>query len=295
MGSHFTDGLRVTESQSTSHELHEFESLSPTSDHLSKHTLPDFNYIMTTSISIPSTLPSSSQYILIRRLIQQSTITCTIFGEENSFIPISVVNALATRANIEAMVQRDPGLRAMYFPEHSRSFFINHIYKYAKGLFLVAVAERLGMNFLRVLMRGKNTVDRNLPLDMHLRIRDGKNEFWPDEDVKRFLGIQNLVCAPRFYMNSYKQVAGCRSGLPIVEARRVAGRDDEEREVYEVRFHDEHLRPSKSAEPGEEWVLGKRFLMRCFAERGEATRDPSFEEAVFGFSCQGMYYLVGAL
>jgi len=60
-----------------------------------------------------------------------------------------------------------------------------------------------------------------------------------------------------------------------------------------VKFHDEYLRPSESAEPGEELLPGRMFLMRRFADRGEATSDESFAEAVFGFRCKGKYYLVG--
>jgi hypothetical protein len=33
--------------------------------------------------------------------------------------------------------------------------------------------------------------------------------------------------------------------------------------------------------------------MRRFAEMGEAIKDQSFEKAAFGFTCEGMYYLVG--
>ena len=94
-------------------------------------------------------------------------------------------------------------------------------------------------------------------------------------------------------MGSYNQSVGRHFGLPIVEARRVAGREDEEREVYEVKFYDEFLRPSEAAELGEELVPGRIFFMRRFANIGEATSDESFDKAVFGFGWKGKYYLVG--
>ena len=149
------------------------------------------------------------------------------------------------------------------------------------------------MLFLRDLLRGKRAVDEYLPLKMKTRVRDENDVSWPDVDTRGFLNRQKLVCAPIFNMGSYKQMVGRQFGLPIVEARRVAGREDEEREIYEVKFHDEYLKPSESAEPGEELLLGRMFLMRRFANRGEATRDNSFDNAVFGFSYKGMYHLVG--
>lgn len=149
------------------------------------------------------------------------------------------------------------------------------------------------MLFLRDLLRGKRAVDEYLPLDMNTRVRDENDVSWSDVDTQGFLNKQKLVCAPSFVMGSYNHSVGRQFGLPIVEARRVAGREDEEREVYEVKFHDEYLKPSESAEPGEELLLGRMFLMRRFANRGEATRDNSFDNAVFGFSYKGMYHLVG--
>jgi hypothetical protein len=248
---------------------------------------------MTPSITISPALPPNSQYSLIQNFLLRNTITCTIFGEENAFLPISAIHSLATRANIEAVIHQDPGLGAIRFPNHSRSYFSDQVYKYAKELFVVAMSEKLGMDFLRILMREPHTVDKSLPLNMALRIRDENNVPWPDADTNRFLGAQRLVCAPRFTMGLYKQVAPFRSGLPIVQARRVSVRKVGEREAYEVRFHDEYLRPSKSAEPGEDGVVGRGFVMRRFAEMGEAIKDQSFEKAVFGFTCEGMYYLVG--
>ena len=96
-----------------------------------------------------------------------------------------------------------------------------------------------------------------------------------------------------FTMGVYTQVADFRSSLPIVEARRVSGREDEERDVYEVRFHDEHLRTSQSAEPGGDRVVGRWFTIRAFTEIGEATKDKNYGKRVFGFGREGMYYLVG--
>jgi len=247
---------------------------------------------MASSITTPTTIPDTSQYILSQHSIQQNTIKCFIFGEENSFLPIAAINALATHENIREVVDCDSDLKKIYFPDHSRSFLAYRVYKHAQKLFVVAVAENLGMLFLRDLLRGERAVDEYLPLDMNTRVRDENDVSWSDVDTQGFLSRQKVVCAPIFIMGSYNHSVGRQFGLPIVEARRLAGEKDDEREVYEVKFHDEYLRPSESAEPGEELVPGRMFLMRRFANRGEATNDESFAEAVFGFSFKGMYYLV---
>lgn len=107
------------------------------------------------------------------------------------------------------------------------------------------------MLFLRNLLRGKHAVDEQLPLKLNTRIRDENNVSWPTMAVKRFLNAQKLVCTPTFVMSLHKQVVVRKSGQPIVEAVRVAGEKDGKREVYKIKFHDEHLRPSECAEPSE--------------------------------------------
>jgi hypothetical protein len=81
-----------------------------------------------------------------------------IYGGEINFLPISAINSLATRENIEAVIKQDPGLRTIHFSDYSRYFFSNRVYKYAPRMFVVVMLGRLGMNFLRVLMREPRTV-----------------------------------------------------------------------------------------------------------------------------------------
>ena len=128
-------------------------------------------------------------------------------------------------------MHRDSDLKKIYSPDHSRSFLTYRVYKHAQKLFVVAVAESLSMLFLCDLLRGKRAVDENLPLKMNTRVRDENDVFWSDVDTQGFLSRQKLVCAPIFVMGSYKQMVGRQFGLPIVEARRVAGREDEERGI----------------------------------------------------------------
>jgi len=139
---------------------------------------------MASSIAIPTTIPDSSQYILIRHFIQQNTTKCTIFGEENSFLPLAAIKALATHENIREVVHRDSDLKKIYFPEYSRSFLTYRVYRHAQKLFVLAVAEDLGMLFLRDLLRGKRAVDENLPLKMNTRVRDENDVFWSDVDTQ---------------------------------------------------------------------------------------------------------------
>ena len=139
---------------------------------------------MASSMTIPTTIPYTSQYILIQHSIQQNTIKCTLFGEENSFLPSAAIKALATHGNIREVVNHDLDLKKIYFPEHSRSFLTYRVYKHAQKLFVLAVAEDLGMLFLRDLLRGKRAVDENLPLKMNTRVRDENDVFWSDVDTQ---------------------------------------------------------------------------------------------------------------
>jgi hypothetical protein len=92
-------------------------------------------------------------------------------------------------------------------------------------------------------------------------------------------------------MGNYMQVASFQSSPPIIEAKNVSGAKDKDGDVYEVRFHGKHQRTSPSAEPGGDRVLGGGFTTRAFAEIKEAMKEVSHKKRVFGFRCEGLYYV----
>ena len=151
------------------------------------------------------------------------------------------------------------------------------------------------MDFLRVLLREGNAGDNNLPFANTLRIRNENNEFWPEAHVEAFLAAQKIVLVPVFMLGEFAQSAPCRAGLPIVEAKKAKTewRDGSGRaEIWEVKFHAEHLRVPRWAKKREEELEGRKFLVRAFQKLDQAVMHRDYGKRVFGFSCEKMYYLV---
>ncbi|KNG52301.1 hypothetical protein DDE82_000507 [Stemphylium lycopersici] len=250
---------------------------------------------MAPPLTIPSTSPPIAQQILIQTYIFQNTYNSTFFDHPTTFLSNSAITALATRANITAMLCQDADLSTRSFPSHSRAFLATRLATEAQKIFVIAISERLSMGFLRVLLREGNAGDNNLPLPDTLRIRNENNEFWPDAHLKAFLAAQKTVLAPVFTLGEFAQSAPCRAGLPVVSAKRakVEWRDGSGRvEIWEVEFHAEHLRVPRWAKKGEEELEGRKFLVRALQRFDQAVMHRGYGKRVFGFSCEKLYYLV---
>ena len=223
----------------------------------------------------------------IQNYFMEHTVSSDFAGQEIEFLPHSAMAALTTTANIEAVVNQDRDLNTIHFPSHSRTYLSNRIATEAKRMFIVTVSERLGMNFLRVLLRENRSTDEHLPLQYGFRIRDEKNVFWDGNDVERFLDAQQMVCAPTFKRGRFDQKAAFRAALPIVEATRIGGSTGED--IWRVRFHGEHL----DGWAGDQDLDWRWFTVKMFRDWEEARKDKRWTKKVFGFTCEEIYHLVG--
>ncbi|RMZ69415.1 hypothetical protein GMOD_00006219 [Pyrenophora seminiperda CCB06] len=226
------------------------------------------------------------QMTQIENYVLKHMVTAKFAGRHLEFLPCSAMAALATVGNIGAVVEQDPELLKRYFPSHSVNFFTNRIAKEAKRMFIVAAAERLGMDFLRILMREHLTADEYLPLPHGFRIRDENNVFWDDKGLDGFLEAQRMVCAPVFNAWKCDQNAAFADALPIVEAKKMESEDEE---IWQVRFHKDHL---FGFPEGQIWEK-KWFILKMFEDLEEARKDSRWEKKMFGFTCEDTYYLVG--
>ncbi|CAE7192675.1 hypothetical protein PTNB73_09469 [Pyrenophora teres f. teres] len=242
---------------------------------------------MAQPLTILNTSSHSLQLMQIQSYIIENIVSSRFDGERIEFLPRSAIAALTTETNIEAVVNQDPDLKTLHFPSHSRAFLSNRIANEAKRMFIIVVSERLGMDFLRVLLRETHSTDANLPLPYAFRIHDENNNFWDDGDVERFLDAQPMVCAPIFRAGRFDQKAPFRASLPIVKAEKMVGHGDEE--VWHVRFHGEHLAGGGGGQDLEQ----RWFTMKLFEDKDEAKEDRMWAKGVFGFTCEYTYYLVG--
>jgi hypothetical protein len=107
------------------------------------------------------------------------------------------------------------------------------------------------------------------------------------EDTQKFLEAQKFVCAPLLTISKFDQHVDFSSSIPIVEAK--LRRDGES---YDVQFHHEYLRQDVPSEPGF-GIDSYKFVLNIFGSHGEAQQNRVLNRIViFGFTCEGMYYLV---
>jgi hypothetical protein len=165
------------------------------------------------------------------------------------------------------------------------------VHKESRKIFVATVSRELGMNFLRVLMRGGKVADEHLPLPDYTARTDYDNEIWRATDTRMFLEAQKLVCAPVFTFDEYTRIVDFASSLPITETT-LPGVGIAYPQTFEVRFHNEHLRQTSSTEVGV-GMEGRKFAMTVFMTPEEAAKDPRWLKRLLGFFCENKYYLVG--
>jgi hypothetical protein len=186
------------------------------------------------------------------------------------------------------MVYQDTHIQQITnFPNHAKDSYITRIFNKSRKIFAAAVSEGLSMNFVQVLMRGGKFGDENLPLPNDTKPRDENNKVWPNADTQKFLEAQKLVCAPLLTISEFDQRVNLPCSIPIVEAKL-----RQDGESYDVQFYHEYLRQDISSEPGF-GIDSYKFVLKIFGSHGEAQQNRVLDRmGIFGFTCEGMYYLV---
>jgi hypothetical protein len=150
----------------------------------------------------------------------------------------------------------------------------NHSGRYDR-LMLRFLSKRLGMHFLRVLMRELHSVNEELRLHMALIIRDEDGMSRLDTATNWFIKMQELVCVPLLTWWCTWVYMNCGFLVQYTDHRSQEGTRKEGKwgmEVFEVIFQGEHLKMWLSAKPRRHRMVGRWFTGIVSTKRGELAR-----------------------
>lgn len=193
-------------------------------------------------------------------------------NEKYHFLPITIIEHVASRSNILAVIAQDAALAAdlSYVPDpsHSHDFLTNKLFNEAKRCFVTAMYAKQSMLFLRELTN--HAMDEQLPLE-ELTI-----EHKYVQDLTDFMKLQSMFCAPVMKIGDYEQMVDT---VPFVKVRKMGMLED--KEVFAVEFHEGHV-----VEEGE-----RSYLMMACKDREEAEKTEVWERRKLGFWWEDEYFL----
>ena len=243
------------------------------------------------SFTIPETDTYAQALSRCRALITTHTHRRTFNNQPTTYITPSsltyLTNTLATLPNIKTLLSKHPFDPPL--PETTLTFVAEHkIHERAQKELLVTLSTpELDMGFLFALLNvWWPEHDGPLPLphkdEKELKIA---KPYASDGSMDVFRQAQAAFCAPVFRLGEYKQGAMFMASLPVTWAVGVGG-------PWVVEFHTEHLRRGSEDAEGEV-EEGHKYLMKQFESLTHAELDDLAARSVFGFVCEGKYYLVG--
>lgn len=224
---------------------------------------------MSLSISVSSSPAEQRQqaYNHIHNNLQRFTFKDTNYA----FVPLTIMQDMATYANIHAVCTNDVRLSKEYFPSHSRDFFANRMRKDAPRCFAAVMYAKESMYFLRQLTNF--AADEQLPTNTD----SAKIEPELQSALSKFGELQPVFFAPVLKVGNYAQAV---ITLPCVEVEET-GKEEKGKVVYRVEFCEGHVEGGK----------GREYFMVGFGERKKAEEDVLWQRSKLGFRWGEEYFL----